>query len=155
MTSSCKEFPSILLRSKISSNFCSSSHCTAIWSSSCQSFSSSSSSFSICEQSRTLLDHSPNCSLCSQLGFFLRTRLLLDARNHFFCDFAPNFSFLSLPLSLALLPGNVAPLQPGNTLGIFSSFHSYISLSLSSTKDTVLCGLDSKSFTTSICEIMT
>ena len=59
MPSNCKEFPSILLRSKISTYFCSSSHCTAIWSSACQYFSSSSSSFSICEHSQFCLTICP------------------------------------------------------------------------------------------------
>ena len=52
MTSSCMELPSILLRSKISSNFSSSSHCTSIKFSFLQSSCSCSSSFSICEQSQ-------------------------------------------------------------------------------------------------------
>ena len=57
MTSSFKVSPSILLRSMISSIFCSAFHCAAIWSPSRQL--SSSSSSSICEQSNLRMTLSP------------------------------------------------------------------------------------------------
>ena len=64
LTSTCKEIPSILLRSTISSNFSSSSHRSSILFSFCQSSSSSSSSFSICEQSQICLNLCPTV-LCA------------------------------------------------------------------------------------------
>ena len=64
MASAYKELPSILLRSRLSSSFSSSAHCTSIWSFFCQSPSSSSSSFSICEQSQLCLTLCPTV-LCA------------------------------------------------------------------------------------------
>ena len=116
-----------------------------------------SSSFSICEQSQLFcLTRSPAVLCAVSLGTILGACLLLNACNCFLSDFLPHFSFLTALVNLpffsafffALLPGNLRPWR--STFGNFCSFYS-CTLSLSTTKDTALCGLDSKSFATFIC----
>ena len=148
MTSNFKELPSILLFSIMSSKSCFSFHCSATWSPSCQL--SSSSSFSICEQSH----------LC--IGFLSFQGHPLRASSSFFnylMFLLPLFAFFRILLLLpprfssVLLPGSRPPLCPGGALGSFCSLHSCLSFPLSTMKVTALCGLDSKSSITFVFEI--
>ena len=86
-----------------------------------------------------------SCSLRSRVGIIMRACLLLDARNHFLSDFIPHLSLSAVLLFLLFFSAS-------STFGNFCSFHACISFSLSTTKDTALCGLVSKSSTTLICE---